>query len=309
MAIAPTALTRVAFIAQSAFGVIPATPAFKTLRRTNGNLRTQKSTAVSDEIQADGNVRDELQTGQDVVGSYSFELTYSDFDDLFANAMCGAWAADALTNGVAEGLFLFEETDNIGGGSFAYSRFQDCKVGALDLAFNSRSIVTGSMEMVGSRQTLAAAIIAGATYLAPSVNKPETSAAVGNLSVVGIAPTPIVKNATLRINPNRRVRDSLGSLYSQEHGRGQLDVTGNIEVYFESNTIAQAVLDHGGGALTLTVGAVTLKKYTFNMPSVRLLDGARQTGGKNDDVMYSIPFRAIYDDGIAGSIRILRNVA
>lgn len=309
MSIAPTSRTRVAYVAQSAFDATPATPTFKTFRRTNGNLRTQKATAVSDEIQADGNIRDEAQVGQDVVGSYSFELAYGDHDDLIANALCGAWTANVLKNGTAEGLFLFEETDDIGGGSFAYSRFMNCKIGALNLAINSRSLVTGSMDIVGTQQTLAAAIIAGATYTAPSDNKPETSVAVGGLSVVGLAPTPIVKNVNLRINSNRRVRNSVGSLYSQEHGRGSMDVDGTMEVYFETNALAQAVLDHAAGALALTVGAETLKKYTISMPAVRLLDGARQIGGRNDDVMYAIPFRAIYDSGIGASISIARAAA
>ncbi|PPD10334.1 MAG: phage tail protein [Methylocystis sp.] len=309
MSIASTSRTRIAYVAQSAFDAVPATPTFKTLRRTSGNLRTQKATSVSDEVHADGNIRDEAQTGQDVVGSYAFELVYGDHDDLIANALCGAWTADVLKNGVAEGLFLFEETDDIGGGAFAYARFLNCKVGVLDLAINSRSLVRGSMEIVGTQQTLAAAIVAGATYAAPSNNKPETSVAVGALSVVGLAPTPIVKNVNLRINSNRRVRDSVGSLYSQEHGRGSMDVTGTMEVYFETNALAQAVLDHALGALNLTVGAVTLKKYTIAMPAVRLLDGARQIGGRNDDVMYAIPFRAVYDSGIGASISITRAVA
>lgn len=309
MPIAPTSLTRVAFVPQTAFDAVPATPTFKTLRRTSGNLRTQKSTGVSDEIQSDGNVRDELQLAQTVVGSYNFELVYGDHDDLIANALCGAWAADVLKNGVAEGLFLFEETDNIGGGSFSYKRFMNCKVGALNLAINSASMVTGSMDIVGTKQTLASAIIAGATYTAPSANKPETSVAVGALSVVGLAPTPIVKSVSLRVNSNRRTRQAVGNLYSLEHGRGQMDVDGTMEVYFESNALAQAVLDHASGALALTVGAVTLKKYTISMPAVRLLDGAEQKGGKNDDVMYSIPFRAVYDSGIGASISITRAVA
>ena len=84
---------------------------------------------------------------------------------------------------------------------------------------------------------------------------------------------------------------------------------GTIEAYFESNTLYQSVLDHGGGAVSLTAGGTANKKYTFLLPAVKFLDGAVKLGGKNDDVMVSIPFRAIYDATTAGSIKITRAVA
>ncbi|MBA3998947.1 MAG: phage tail protein, partial [Candidatus Accumulibacter sp.] len=37
MSIASTSRTRIAYVAQSAFDAVPATPTFKTLRRTSGN--------------------------------------------------------------------------------------------------------------------------------------------------------------------------------------------------------------------------------------------------------------------------------
>ena len=50
MAIASTARTRAAYIAETVPGVTPATPTFKEFRRTSGNLRTKKTTVQSDQI-------------------------------------------------------------------------------------------------------------------------------------------------------------------------------------------------------------------------------------------------------------------
>jgi hypothetical protein len=309
MAIASTSRTRVAYIAEAAYGTTPATPTFLEIRRTGGEMRTKKTTVVSDEISLDRNIRDEYQVAQDAEGQYDFELTYGTFDDLLAGALFGSWTTNVLTNGSVEQSFTFEETVDLGGGSFAYSRFIGVEVDSLALNFPARKGVTGSIKLMGKQQSLATAIIAGATYTAPNTNVPETSVSVANLSIAGLAPAPKIKNLALNIANNLRIRDTVGSLYTDSFGSGQIDVTGSFDAYFESNALYQAVLDHGGGAISLTVGAVANKKYTIEMPVVRFLDGARRLGGKNDDVMINVPFRAIYDSGISGSIRITRAVA
>jgi hypothetical protein len=309
MPIASTSRTRVAYVAETAYGTTPATPTFLEIRRTGGEMRTKKTTVVSDEIRLDRNVRDEYQVAQDADGQYDFELTYGTFDDLLAGALFGSWTTNVLTNGSVEQSFTFEETVDLGSGSFSYSRFTGCAVDSLALNFPARKGVTGTIKLMGQKETVDTAIISGATYTAPNTNVPETSVSVASLAIAGLAPAPKIKNLSLNIANNLRIRDTVGSLYTDSFGSGQIDVTGSFDAYFESNALYQAVLDHGGGAISLTVGAVTNKKYTINMPVVRFLDGARRLGGKNDDVMINVPFRAIYDSGIGGSIRITRAVA
>lgn len=308
MTIASTARSRVAYIPEVTYGTTPATPAFQELRRTSGNLVTKKGTVVSDEIRLDRNVRDEFMVSQDVNGSYDFELSYGSYDDLLAAVMFGDWSSNVLWNGSTEKSFTFEETVDLGGGSYAYSRFAGVEASTLALNFNSRAAVKGSISLMGQQETTGTAIISGATYTAPNTNKIETAVSVASLAIAGLSPVPKIKSLSLNINNNLRIRDRVGSLYTEQFGMGQADVTGQIEVYFESNAVYDQVLAHGGGALSLTVGAVTAKKYTFNMPNVVFLDGARKIGGKNDDVMASIPFRALYD-GSNGSLSITRAVA
>lgn len=307
MAIAVASRSRVAYVAETAFGTTPATPAFIEIRRTNGNLRTKKGTQVSDEMHLDRNVRDELQLAQDVTGSYDFELSYGTFDDILAAALQGSWATDVLTNGATEQSFTFEETADLGGGSFAYNRFLGCEVNGLTLNVPARKIVTGTVDIMGQQEAQDVAIIAGATYTAPNTNIIEVANSVASLSVAGLTPTPIVKNLTLNIGNNLRIRERLGSLYADSFGSGQMDITGSMDVYFSSNALYAAVLAHGSGALSFTIGGVTLKKYTISLPVIRFLDGARKVGGKNDDIMVTVPFRAIYDG--SKSISITRAVA
>lgn len=309
MAIAPTSRTRVAYVAEVTPGTTPATPTFLQIRRTGGEMSTKKTTAVSDEISLDRNVRDEFQVAQDPAGGYDFELTYGTFDDIFSAALFGSWAANVLTNGSTEQSLTFEQTVDFGGGSFGYSRFPLTLIDSLALEFTARKGVTGSIKTMAKQETLATSIITGATYTAANTNAVQTSVSVASLAIAGLSPVPKIKSLSLNIANNLRIRDVVGSLFTDSFGSGQIDVTGSFDAYFESNALYQAVLDHGGGAISLTVGAVTAQKYTISIPVVRFLDGARKLGGKNDDVMVTVPFRAINDSGIGGSIRITRAVA
>jgi hypothetical protein len=306
MAIASTARTRAAYIAETEPGVTPATPTFKEFRRTTGNLRTKKTTVQSDQITLDRNVRDEYMVGQDVEGSYDFEFSADTHDDILAGALRGTWATNVLVNGVTEPSFTFEETIDLGG-SYAYHRFDGCVIDTLALSFASRKAITGSVNIKGQQQTLATAIISGATYTAATTTPVETAVNVASLTVAGASAK--VRSLSLNIANNLRGRETVGDLYVDSFGMGMCDVTGTIEAYFESNTLYQSVLDHGGGAVSLTAGGTADKKYTFLLPAVKFLDGAVKLGGKNDDVMVSIPFRAIYDATTAGSIKITRAVA
>ncbi|MGQ4273397.1 phage tail tube protein [Terrihabitans sp. B22-R8] len=309
MAFASSSEARIARVVETAFGITPATPTFITSRVTGGGLRTNKATATSDELRADRNVTDEAMVGQDVAGSYPFELSYGSFDDLFEGALFGAWNNNVLKNGVARKFFTFEETLELGA-TDSFSRFSGCMVNTMSLAIERRGKVTGSFGLMGQKETLASAIVTGATYT-PASAEPimNSSSHVLALNVSGAAAQPKVANLNFEVNNGLRTRAIVGSLYSEEFGAGRCEVTGTLEAYFESNELYQRVLDHGGGALSATIGAAANKKYAFLFPKIIFGDGARQIGGNGDDVMMSIPWRAVFDPAEACSIKITRAVA
>ncbi|KQP61110.1 phage tail protein [Methylobacterium sp. Leaf108] len=309
MAFANGSERRTAYVAETAFGVTPATPSFKLLRITGGSLRSSKGTVVSDEIQADRNIRDELMVSKDVTGSYDFELSGDTFDDFIAASLRGAWATNVLKNGVLRPSFTVEETLNFGGTS-SFSRFRGVAVNSMSLSLPSRQKVTGSFALMGAEEALDSVIVTGATYAAAATTQPATASAnVGTLSVGGTTTPFRVKSLSLEIGNELRIRDAVGTLTSAEFGAGRCNVTGTVECYFEGNDQYQAVLDHGAGAISFTVGVEANKKYTFLIPKARFLDGARNPGGNTDDAMLSIPFRGVFDPTTQASIQITRLVA
>lgn len=310
MTVPAASKSRVAYIAEVVAGTTPATPTFLEMRRAGGaGMRLNKATAVSDEIHLARDVIAEMQLSQDPTAAYDFELSYGSFDDMLAAALYGSWTTNVLKNGNVEQTFTLEETVDLGGGaSFDYNRMVGAVVDQLSLNFERRQIVKGSVSMMGRSLSLAAAIIAGATYTAPNTNVIETANLLASASFLSLA-SPRIQSISLNIANNTRRITEVGSLTATDFGLGQIDVTGQVVLYYSSSTPYSNVLSHATGALSFNIGTVTNKKYTFSLPTVQVLDGIRQIGGKNDDVMLSIPFRAIKDVGIGASIQITRAVA
>lgn len=307
MAIASGSGRQIAYTTETVYGTTPATPVWKVLRSTGGALRTNKGTVISDEIRSDRNVIDELMVSQDVTGSYNFEFSYGTLDDLLEAALCGTWATNVLKNGTVQRSLSFEERLDLGG-TYSFSRFDGCQVNSLSLSINSRERITGSVDIMGQQETLDVAIVTGATYTPANTKQIQTSSTgVGSLMFGGA--TAKVRQLSLQIANNMRSRPLVGSLYTDSLGYGRSDITGSMQLYFENNTLYQNVLNHGSGALAFTIGSVTNEKYNFSLPVCRFLDGERQPGGNTDDVMVTLPFRAIYDSGSSASMTITRAVA
>lgn len=309
MSFAQGSEVRVAYVPETAFGVTPATPSFKTARLTSGGLRTNKTTVTSDERQADRNVRDVVLTGLAAGGSYNYELTAETFDDFLAGALRGAWTADVLKNGILRPSFTIEETLELGA-TDSFSRFTGATINTLSLSVNAQERVTGSVAFMAKKEELASAIITGATYAAPNANAViNASTGVAALTVGTIAPAPRVRSLSFEINNGLRARPEVGSPYSNEFGADRCSITGTMNCYFESNALYQAVLNHETAALSFTLGQEANKKYSFLFPRIRFGDGERAVGGNADDVLVNIPFQAILDPTEACSLKLTRAVA
>lgn len=300
---------RTAYVVEAAYGVTPATPAFKTWRTTQiGSLRTNKQTTTSDEIRADRNVPDLIQTAQSVSGSYPVEMSYGAHDDWLEGALFGTWATNVLKNGTTVKSFTVEETVQLASGS-SFSRFPGITVDQFDLSLAAGQKVTGSFGLKGQKEILDTAIVTGATYTAAATEPIMNATANVASLVVPNATTTKIKSLSFSVKNNLRDRQYIGSLYGDQPGAGRCEVTGQIEAYFTEQSLYAAVLSHGGGALSFMLGSTANKKYTFSLPKIIFGDGEKVAGGSSDDIIARIPFQAVLDSVSGCSIQITRAVA
>jgi len=306
---ASVARTRVAEIIEVTNGTTPTTPVFQNLRVTGAGLRSNKGTAPIRELRSDANVIAEVQTAQWATGAYNFALSYGSFDDIFSSALRNTWSTNVLKNGTSIISMTFEETLDHNGSS-TYARVPYALVDTLSLQIDAEKEVTGSFGLIGQKLVVDTAIASGATYTATNTKMPMAAGlSVAALSVLGLS-TPKVKGLKLDIKNGIRRRHVVDSLYPDSFGYDLMDVTGSVDIYFDSNAALTQVLNHGTGSIAATIGQTTNEKYTISLPVVQFLDGVRQLGGTNADVLMSIPFRATGSDNSSNpSISITRAVA
>jgi hypothetical protein len=299
MAFASGAGTRLAYVPETVFGVVPSDPAFQEMRVTGSGLKSAKVTGVSKELSVLRDVKDITLLGIDASGDIPFEFSYGSMDDILAAALFGKWEGDILKNGSERQYFTIEETLDLGNGAKSYHRFPGSMISKLAMNIAAREVVSGTLSVKASREEVADAALTGSTYVPANTEPVSTASAnVAELSFTGFDP-PLVKSFTLEIDNSLRDRTAVGSLYSEEFGFGALEVKGTMEAYFQDNKLYKEMLAHGTGSFSFDIGNASGKKYKFTIPRFRFADGSKNLNGSDSDVMLSLPWQGILspDDG------------
>lgn len=89
------------FVAESTFGLTPATPTMKEIRYTSESLGQDTQTTTSQEIRADRQIADLVRTQVSASGDINGEVSYGAHDDFYAGALMSAgWSTPLLLTGL-----------------------------------------------------------------------------------------------------------------------------------------------------------------------------------------------------------------
>lgn len=298
--------TRVAYIAESTYGVTPTTPVFKNLRVTGESMAPNIANVVSNELRADRNIPDLVQVGSEAGGNLNFELSYGSFDDLLEGLMFSTWSSNVLKNGVTRKSFTVEKTFEAGA-TDQYHRFHGAMVNTMELNIRAREIVTGTFGLMAKGMTSDQAIITDATYTAVNGNPVINAASnFASLAIEGVT-SPEVMAISLRATNNLRQDPVVGSIESKGIGSGRFQVTGTITAYFENEELYELFLAGTASGLSFTLGGASALNYTFNIPNMKFDSAQIVAGGNDQPVMAEMSFTAIYDSGEACALKITRD--
>jgi len=285
--------TRLAYIAETEWGTTPATPAFTPIRFTGESLAPNIETTTSQEIRADRNITDLIQTGQSAGGGVNFELSYGALDDLLESLMFSTWDTDVLKNGLTQKSFTLEKTFETGA-TDQYRRFAGSVASGMSLSIAVGSPVTGSMDFLSKGMTTGEAIITGATYGSATANdviNPHTGFAA--LTMTGVT-SPEVTAINLTIANNLRTRRVLGSMDAASIGTGRFEVTGDVEVYLKDKDALDLFLAGTSSTLSFKLGGASSKNYVFSLPKIKFTSAEEVAGGIDQDVMVKLGFQGLY---------------
>ena len=300
--------SQLAYIKESEWGTTPATPAWQILRLTGESFKIARETKQSAEITPERNVSDLIHIGGGASGGFNFEMSYGAYDDIFASMLYGAWDDNVLVNGVTQSSLSFEKKFLVDTATYNYFRYTGMVPNTMNLSIAAGEIITGSFDFMGKGGSVAATAIASSTYVdAAAENVLSASSHVGALSLGSFATAKIL-NLNLSATNNLMSARVIGSLDNADIGAGQFNVSGSVEIYFEDKAVYEAYLNATEMALSVTMGSITAKKYTIELPRIKFSDGEVVASGQNSYVMANMSFQALGDPTEECTMKITRAV-
>lgn len=118
------ALHSMAYVAESSYGVTPATPTFIPLRNRGTTLSLTKDTLESEEIRSDRQRTDVRHGAKKVGGDVNIELSYGTFDTLLEALLGGTWAAKATKTATTLSAAAADNSYNDSGNGFVTAGFE-----------------------------------------------------------------------------------------------------------------------------------------------------------------------------------------
>lgn len=113
-----------AYVAESSYGVTPATPVFTPLRHRGTTLALSKDTLESEEIRSDRQRTDVRHGAKKVGGDVEIELSYGTFDTVLEALLGGTWAVKATKTATTISAAAADNSYNDSGNGFVTAGFE-----------------------------------------------------------------------------------------------------------------------------------------------------------------------------------------
>ena len=307
--------TALRYVKETVFNTTPATPALKNLRYTGESIAFSKTSVTSNEIRSDRMTADLIQVGASVAGDFNYEMSAESFDDMIAAALCSTWSAPVagvsnIKNGVDLQSFTFQKHFQ----DLAvpiFQNFSGCRIGGMSMNFQTGQILTGSFSVMGCKAVSGTSQVAGAVITSPGDGNSPMNA-VNNLTGIekdDVAMAAKIRTLSLELTNNLRGQEAIGTLGYVGIALGRLEITGDIELYFENSTEYQTFLDNDDFKLEFNLVDEDSNSYLFTLPRARYEEGTILSGGLDQDLMVAGKWRAIYDPTTQCMIQIDRTIA
>jgi hypothetical protein len=227
-------------------------------------------------------------------------------DATFASAFAASTAvvrAKGVKNGTTSRTFSFqrhyEDLDK-------FFRVSGGKLNTGTLEVASGAIVTLGFGIMGKEGTYSSTTAASAIADAPDTDVMTATANVGNIyeGSYGSELATALQSISLSINNNQRQQNAVGSRTPRGIGEGSIEITGNINAYFENILLAQKFVSHTSSALSFRFTDGDGNVLIFTLPKIYYSEGNAPATGINTDVMLPLAFIGARDPATETVIRI-----
>ena len=171
---------------------------------------------------------------------------------------------------------------------------KDARIGVMNLSVDSRSIVTGSIQAVGTNYELPASRAGdGEIVDAPDVEILNTSDHLKGVFINDELFDAEVMSFSLTANMNPRRQNALGKVTSADVGMGSLDASGSLSIYLTDATWDDMLLkykDFTKFRIAFALEDSEGNGYVFELPRIVLSNEPGNIPGPDNDVMLSLDF-------------------
>lgn len=214
-----------------------------------------------------------------------------------------ARTGNLLTNSTINRSFLIERGHlDIG----QYFQFAGQTLNTWQFSLSSKKIITNVFGFMGAYATRATSSVSSSINsgwtTAPMSSGPFVVGFAANTNMTGIKTRAI----TLNVDNNLRSHDLADSLTTDDFGRGPMDITGTLELYFKTVAIYDQFIANGAIDFSFQIGD-GFNTYRFRLPKFKIADEDLPTPGVEQDIIQTINFRALFDPTLACMMRITRS--
>jgi hypothetical protein len=168
------------------------------------------------------------------------------------------------------------------------------------------SIVTGSFGFNGMTTTYAATTVGTGTEIAAVSN--EVFSPVSSIGTIYENGTALagtcIRSINLTTTSNTRNNQCLGSMYPSAINLGTINVSGTLEIYFNSTTLLDKFINATATSLAFWFDDAAGNHFVVDMPQVKFTTGSVSGISKNSDCMVSLGFTAVRDSVEGFTIQI-----
>lgn len=283
------------------------------VRFTGESLNFNIENTKTAEIRPDRTETDLIQTGASGGGDVNFEMSYGSFRDWLQAVLCSTWTGsgtETLENGILLRTYTVQKhfqdmTPE------QYHFYRGCAVESMNLNIEVGKIVDGAFNLmsfgIDPDTGITDAQIGGSTFAAVSATSPMN--AVTNLqdfTVDGVPYSGCISSLKLQIKNNIRAIKCLGSLTARNMKLGTIEVTGDMEFYFNEGSNYRKFVKGTEFDFSFALEDNQGNRYLLELPRCKFESGEVVAGGKNTDVMFSAKWRGLYD---ATSDRVMQLTA
>lgn len=226
-----------------------------------------------------------------------------DVNDVFVDEALGSATRRAIQRQIRDGVTLrtyslqqqYTDLTNV----FLLGTGQ--ALNELNLEVVARQVATATMSWTGKDlEPRTASILGSGTKLPqPSTESMSGGASVGRLLIgtgPGVAPTGAVRRVQVAINNNARIPEEIGTITPTRMGLGSVDVSGSVEVYFETLTEYSAFRDHDNTGLQFHTTDIDGNVVVVTVRQAKFTGGSPPAQGLNEFVIGTFDFEAHVDE-------------